>query len=121
MRTLFRFTTDGLAPLILLLSLTMSHSTAALPAEPTSNSLLRPWSGPYGGVPPFDQFKVAEFPQAFTVGMQEQIADIARITDTHTAATFDNTIAALERSGRTLDRVYRLFGIYGSTNNCRYR
>jgi peptidyl-dipeptidase Dcp len=114
-RTLVRFTTVGLTPLILLLSLTMSHSTAALPTESASNSLLRPWSGPYGGVPPFDQIKVAEFPQAFTVGMQEQLADIARITDTQRAATFDNTIAALERSGRTLDRVYRLFGIYGST------
>ncbi len=97
------------------LSLVMPLSTAATSTPPSENALLRSWVGPYGGVPPFDQIKVADFPAAFTVGMQEQLTEIEHIAKDHAPARFDNTIAALERSGRTLDRVSRLFGIYGST------
>ena len=83
----------------------MTALIAASPVVAASDSqMLRPWTGPYGGVPPFDQVKVDEFGPAFEVAMAEQLAEIDAIAANPAAPTFDNTIAALERSGRTLDR-----------------
>ncbi|HET9551786.1 MAG TPA: M3 family metallopeptidase [Anaeromyxobacteraceae bacterium] len=78
------------------------------------NPLLVPWAGPYGGVPPFDAVRVEDFKPALEAGMAEQLAAIDRITADPAAPTFANTVAALERSGRTLDRVGRIFGVWGS-------
>ncbi|MCE3285450.1 MAG: Dipeptidyl carboxypeptidase Dcp, partial [Steroidobacteraceae bacterium] len=50
-------------------------------------------------------------------GMSEQLAEIDRIANDPAAPTFANTIAALERTGRTLDRVSTVYGIYSSTLN----
>ncbi len=90
---------------------------AATTSAPAANPLLAPWSGPYGGVPPFDQAKVEHLQPGLEAGMAEQLAEIDRITANPEPATFDNTIAALERAGRTLDRVRTVYGIYSSTLN----
>ena len=87
--------------------------TSAAPA----NVLLAPWTGPYGGVPPFDQAKVADLQPALEAGMTQQLAEIDRIANDPAAPTFENTIAAMERTGRTLDRVSAVYGIYSSTLN----
>jgi peptidyl-dipeptidase Dcp len=79
------------------------------------NPLLAPWRGPYGGVPPFDVVKPAQLAPALEAGMAQQLAEIEQIAADPQPATFDNTIAALERSGRTLDRVTTVYGIYTST------
>jgi peptidyl-dipeptidase Dcp len=76
-----------------------------------SNPLVTPWPGPYGGVPPWDDAVPARFPEAFAVALAEQRAEIDRIAQGREAATFENTIDALERAGQTLDRVLRLFGV----------
>jgi peptidyl-dipeptidase Dcp len=86
-------------------------------AAAAANPLLAPWTGPYGGVPPFDQVRVADFEPALAAGMAEELAEIGRIADNPAPPTFDNTIAALERAGRTLERVSRILGIYTSTLN----
>src|ERR687887_263358 len=80
-----------------------------------ANALLEPWSGPYGGVPPFDKVRVEQFKPALEAAMAEQLAEVDNIANDPAAPTFENTIAALERSGRTLDRVGSIFGIYSST------
>jgi peptidyl-dipeptidase Dcp len=49
--------------------------------------------------------------------MAEALAEIDRITANPEPATFENTIAAMERGGRTLDRVITVYGIYSSTLN----
>jgi len=90
---------------------------AATTSAPAANPLLAPWSGPFGGVPPFDQAKVEHLQPGLEAGMAEQLAEIDRITANPEPATFDNTIAALERAGRTLDRVSTVYGIYSSTLN----
>jgi peptidyl-dipeptidase Dcp len=82
-----------------------------------ANPLLAPWSGPYGGVPPFDQAKVEHLKPALEAGMAEQLSEIDRITANPEAPTFDNTIAAMERAGRMLDRVDTVYGIFSSTLN----
>lgn len=83
----------------------------------TENPLLAPWSGPYGGVPPFDQVKVEQMKPALEAAMAENLAEIDRIANDPVAPAFENTIAAMERSGRTLDRVRTVYGIWSSTMN----
>jgi len=89
--------------------------TAAAPTG--SNPLLAPWSGPYGGVPPFDRVKVEHFEPALEAGMAEQLAAVDRITAETAPATFANTLAALERSDRVLRQVSSVYNVWGSTMN----
>ncbi len=86
---------------------------AAGPANP----LLEPWTGPWGGVPPFGRFKVADLKPALDAAMAENLAEDDRIAKDPAAPTFDNTIAALERAGHALDRVTAVYEIYTSTMN----
>ncbi len=78
------------------------------------NILLQKWTGPYGGVPPFDKVRVEDFEPAFEAAMAENAAEIEKITSDKNAPTFKNTIAALENSGDTLKRVGLIFDIYSS-------
>ena len=86
-------------------------------ATPEDNLLLRPWSGPFGGVPPFDKVQIGDFKSALSAAMEDQLAEIATIAKNPAPATFENTILAMERAGRSLDRVSRVFGVYTSTLN----
>src|SRR5215471_18229099 len=72
------------------------------------NPLLETWMTPFG-LPPFYRIRPEHFPPAYDRGMEEQSAEIAAITGTAAAPSFANTIEALERSGRLLDRVSRVF------------
>jgi len=80
-----------------------------------SNPLQPAWSGPHGGVPPFDKIKVAHFKPALEAAMAEQLAEIDRIANDPAPPTFANTIEAMERSGRMLDRVGNVYGVWSST------
>jgi peptidyl-dipeptidase Dcp len=89
--------------------------------EPNSNAsgeqpnrLTAAWTGPYGGVPAFGQADLAQLKPALELAMQENLAEVNRITDQATAPTFDNTILALQRSGKMLDRVFTYYGIWSS-------
>ena len=101
---------------VCLMTTTLPAVAARIP-PPAGNVLLARWSGPYGGVPPFDRVRVADFKAALPAAMEEQIVQVTRIACEPRAATFANTIAALERSGRSLDRISRLYSIYVSTMN----
>jgi peptidyl-dipeptidase Dcp len=79
------------------------------------NPLLAPWSGPYGGVPPFEKVRVADFEPALEAAMAENLTAVEKIAADPVAPSFDNTIAALERAGRTLERVNAVYGVYSST------
>ncbi|MGC3996872.1 MAG: M3 family metallopeptidase [Anaeromyxobacter sp.] len=88
---------------------------AAHPAEAhVKNPLLASWTGPYGGLPPFDKVKVEEIGPALEAAMAEQLAAVDRIANSKEPPTFDNTLAAMERSGRSLDRVVTIYGIWSS-------
>lgn len=97
-----------------LLAMTTALITAATAAAPT-NPLLEPWRGPYGGVPPFDKDSPALLAPALEAGMAENLAELQRIADDPSPPTFENTIAAMERTGRALTRAYTVYGIYGAT------
>ncbi len=60
-------------------------------------------------LPPFDRIDDAHYRPAFERGMAEQIAEIEAIAGSPDPPTFQNTIVALERSGRLLDRVASTF------------
>jgi peptidyl-dipeptidase Dcp len=70
-----------------------------------------PWTGPYGGVPPWDRMSSEHFPGAFEQGIAEQRREIDAIVANVDPPTFDNTIAAMERAGRMLDRLERMFAV----------
>jgi len=92
-------------------------ANADMPENAQANPLLAPWTGPYGGVPPFDKAKVDYLKPALEAGMAQNLAEVDRIANDPAAPTFENTIAAMERAGRTLDRVGTVYGIYSSTLN----
>lgn len=75
----------------------------------TSNPLLASWTGPFG-MPPFDRIRPEHFPPAFAAAMEEHLAEIAPIGTDPAAPTFANTIEALQRSGRALERIGNVFG-----------
>ncbi len=76
--------------------------------------MLAPYAGPYGGVPAWDKVKVADFKPALEAAMAEAQGQIDAIVANKAAPTFENTIAAYEDSGRTLDRLYRYFYVWSS-------
>jgi peptidyl-dipeptidase Dcp len=92
-----------------------TNTNSAMIDNSTENPLLAKWEGPYGGVPPFDRVQVALFKPALEAAMAEQLTEIEHIANSSAAPDFENTIAALERSGRTLDRVTTLYGVWGAT------
>ena len=74
----------------------------------TENPFFEAWDTPFG-LPPFDRIRPKHFPPAFDRAMAEHDAEIAAITSAAAVPSFANTIEALERSGRLLARVGRVF------------
>ena len=74
----------------------------------TGNPFFETWTTPFG-IPPFDIIRPEHFPPAFDRGMAEHSAEIAAISGSPTPPSFADTIEALERSGRLLERTSRVF------------
>jgi peptidyl-dipeptidase Dcp len=106
----------------LLASLTLGAmllSPHAVAAEGAANPLLAEWSGAYGGVPPFDAVRLEHFKPALEAAMAENRAEVEAIAADPAPPDFANTLAALERSGRALDRVSRIYSVFASTMNSK--
>ena len=69
-----------------------------------SNVFLQEWDTPYG-IPPFDKIKIADYMSAIKAGIEQQNAEIQAIIDNSEAPTFENTVAAYDRSGAILEKV----------------
>ncbi len=81
------------------------------------NILLSDWNTPFE-IPPFDQIKVTDFAEAFEKAFAEGRVNSAKIAANVFPATFENTIEALERSDKLLDRVASVFfNIAGADSN----
>ncbi len=80
-----------------------------------NNPLLAEWGGAYGGVAPFDKVKIEYFKPALEAAMSENLAEIDRIATEKSMPNFENTIAAMERTGGKLDRVQTVYGIWTAT------
>ncbi|MEM7545686.1 MAG: M3 family metallopeptidase [Pseudomonadota bacterium] len=73
-----------------------------------TNPLLSDWTTPFG-IPPFAEIDIADFKPAFEAALTEDRADIDAIAGNASAPDFENTIAALERSGKALTKVASVF------------
>jgi peptidyl-dipeptidase Dcp len=70
------------------------------------------------GYPAFDKIKNEDFAPAFAEGMRQQMVEIDAIANSKSMPTFDNTIVAMERSGRLLNRVSTVFSsLVGANTN----
>src|SRR6266498_1443048 len=85
-----------------------SAKSSPSPRTAGDNPLLVESTLPYHA-PPFDKIKVEHFVPAIEAGMREELKEIDPIANSSDKPTFDNTIVALERSGRLLDRTQRTF------------
>jgi peptidyl-dipeptidase Dcp len=79
-----------------------------LPSDMPNPLLAAAWSGDFE-LPPFTATKPEHFPPAFARALAEHRVEIDAIAADPTPPSFDNTIAALEKSGRQLERVANVF------------
>ena len=96
----------------------MSRKSPSMTHSPTdANPLLEPWTGPFEA-PPFERIEPAHFRPAFAAALKEARREIDAIAADPAPPTFANTIEALERSGRSLDRVAGVFfNLTGAATN----
>ncbi len=83
-------------------------SQSAPPGRAAANPFAEPSPLPYHA-PEFDKIHDADFEPALEEGMRRQREEMDRIAKQAAAPTFENTIVAMERSGRMLERAERVF------------
>lgn len=93
---------------------TKGANATNLKAQSMDNTLLQQWTGPYEGVPAFDKMKLTELQPAIERGMALHLEDLEEIVTNPDAPTFENTILAMERAGRELNRAFTYYGIWSS-------
>jgi len=74
----------------------------------TGNPLLQPWTDDLG-LPPYGAIEAGHFEPAFDAALAAHGAEIDAIATLPDPPTFDNTAAALDRSGRLLGRIEAVF------------
>ncbi len=79
------------------------------------NPLLAPWSGPDGGVPPFDKVTVPDLEAGLSEALEQSRGQIKTIAENPAPATFQNTIVALEQAGEFMDRMMPLYYVWSSS------
>lgn len=99
------------------LTLLMGSSLSITTAQTNSNSFLKEWSGPYGGVPAFREYQLKDLKPAIEASISGKLNEVDRIANNPKPATFANTIVALEKAGKKLSQVSAVFGIYSANMN----
>ena len=79
-----------------------------------SNPFAKESSLPFN-YPAWDKIRNEHFAPAFAEGMRQQATEVEAIANNKAAPTFENTIVAMERSGRLLNRVSAAFGTLSSS------
>ena len=83
--------------------------------DPNINPFFQEWNTPYE-VPPFLDIKDEHYMPAYEHGMKENLEEIDVIVNNPEAPTFANTIEELERTGKLLSKVGRVFSNLASSN-----
>jgi len=99
----------------------LAASVRAKPAAsatlPAANPFARPSTLPFG-TPDFSKIKDSDYLPALLAGMAQQKAEVTAIANQKAAPTFDNTVAAMERSGLLLERANLAFSaVNGADTN----
>lgn len=98
------------------LAVLVSASTCSDEQTKTNdNPFLSEYTTPYG-VPPFEDIKLEHYKPAFMQGMKEEMAEIDAICNNKEEPTFENTIVAMDQSGKLLRKVRIVFGGLNSSN-----
>ncbi len=106
----------------LMASTSVVAQTGAATTTPAANLLLADWTGPTGGVPPWDKVRPELFPQAFETTLAERTADYRKIADNPAKPTFANTIVPMQLAGKRYGQVMTLFGVMtGNMNTPAYQ
>ncbi len=82
----------------------------------SENALLDESKAPFAA-PEFQKYKTSDFAEAFKIAIDEKRADIKRIIENNDEPTYENTIDALELSGRLLDKVAAIFFTLNESDN----
>tara|TARA_R110000772_G_scaffold173328_3_gene285290 strand:+ start:780 stop:2999 length:2220 start_codon:yes stop_codon:yes gene_type:complete len=82
--------------------------------EASENTILQAWTGPYDGVPPWDEVKVSDFPAAFEQTMKDIKAKFDAVRGNPEPATFENTTVPLELAGNSADELFAIWGVHSS-------
>ena len=90
------------------LAIAATMSFTACQQAQRENPLLQESTLPFGA-PDFSKIDSTDYMPAFEAAIQQTRDEIAAIVDNPDSATFENTILALEESGKALDRVSRVF------------
>ena len=94
-------------------------SAAATPAIAAtfdaSNPFYAPSTLPFQA-PPFDKIHDSDYQPAIEAGMAQQLEEIRAIAHNPDKPTFENTLVAMEKSGRLLDRVMSAFDAVTGAN-----
>lgn len=86
---------------------------APAPAAP-EYALLAAWTGPHGGVPAFDRMDLSTLEAATIEAIRRHLGELEAIAADPAPPTFENTIVAMEKSGRAIDRLEAYYGIWAS-------
>jgi len=89
--------------------------TSATPAFGPGNPFYAASTLPYQA-PPFDKIKDSDYQPAMEAGMAEQIMEIEAIANDPAPPTFENTLVAMEKSGRLFTRVQNAFNAVTGAN-----
>src|SRR5271167_869661 len=66
--------------------------------------------------PPFDKIKDEDYQPAIEAGMAEELSEIQAIADNPATPTFENTLVAMEKTGKLLQRARAAFGAVTGAN-----
>ena len=86
-------------------------------AQKNENPMLNLWSGPYGGIPAFSDYKINDLKPAIEAAIIDKWTEVTAIANNKKPATFENTIVAMEKAGKKLSQVNAVFGIYSASLN----
>ncbi|KAA5547330.1 M3 family metallopeptidase [Roseiconus nitratireducens] len=100
-----------------LLAQTDQNNSRTEQSNMNDSVLLKPWTGPYQGVPPWNQVRPDEFVAAFDSAIASAEDEIDTIAENPKPPTFENTVVAMEQAGAALDRLDAIFGVYTSNLN----
>ena len=98
----------GLALALLFLGACPATRASTQNPNMSENPFLSESALPYN-MPPFDRITDADYAPAFERGMAEHLREVEAIASSGEKPTFENTVVALERSGRILARVSAVF------------
>ncbi len=100
---------------ILIMLLIASLGVISCRKEKCGNPFYCDWDTPFE-VPPFDKIKFEHFKPAYLKGMEEEMAEVNAIISNPEEPTFDNTIRAMQFTGKLMEKVQRALGPLSGAN-----